>query len=347
MSQQAKQLIAQAKAEKWTRLDLGNCELTDLNTQVPELFELTHLEELVLSDWWYEWNEEEEKLNLKRSKNTGKDNQLDKLSQAMGRLKKLRVLICGGWGELWGITDLSPLSGLANLTQLDLRKNKITDLSPLSGLVNLTLLNLEQNQITNLSSLSGLVNLTQLYLIASNITDLSPLSGLVNLTELDFSVNKITDLSPLSSLANLTQLDLDFNKITELSPLSGLEKLTKLNLWFNQITDLSPLSGLANLMQLDLRANEITDLSPLSGLVNLTELDLRRNEIRDLSPLLPLLQRNEKPMKLLLKNGIARQREINVKGNPLQIPPIEIVKQGREAVLRYFADLEKGEGKLL
>jgi Leucine-rich repeat (LRR) protein len=48
MSQKAKQLIAQAKAKKWTRLDLRHCGLTDLATQIPELFELTDLEELDL-----------------------------------------------------------------------------------------------------------------------------------------------------------------------------------------------------------------------------------------------------------------------------------------------------------
>ena len=52
MTQTAQQLIAQAKAENWTRLDLGRCGLTDLATQVPELFTLTDLEELVLSNEW-------------------------------------------------------------------------------------------------------------------------------------------------------------------------------------------------------------------------------------------------------------------------------------------------------
>ncbi len=286
MRQQAKQLIAQAKAQKWTRLDLGNCELTDLDTQVPELFELIHLEVLVLSTNWYEWNEQEKNWQKKESQNTGKANKLNKLPQAMGRLKNLRVLILGGqWIESWSITDLSPLSGLMNLTQLNLWQNQITDLSPLSGLVKLTELVLSGNQITDLSPLSGLVNLTQLNLWQNKITDLSPLSGLANLRQLDLNVNQITDLSPLLSLENLTQLDLSANKITDLSPLSGLENLTQIILWQNPISDLSPLSGLVNLTQLNLSRNQITDLSPLSGLLNLTQLDLRENQITDLSPL--------------------------------------------------------------
>ncbi len=137
MSQQAKQLIAQAKAEKWTRLDLGNCGLTDLHTEVPELFELIHLEELVLSKKWWEWNEEEKaegsKSYLIISQNKGEANKLYKLPKGIGRLNNLRVLICEVWRVNWGITDLSPLSGLANLTQLDLSANQIIDLSPPIG----------------------------------------------------------------------------------------------------------------------------------------------------------------------------------------------------------------------
>lgn len=42
---------------------------------------------------------------------------------------------------------LSPLSGLTNLTELDLQSNKITDVSPLAGLINLKELRLNNNQI--------------------------------------------------------------------------------------------------------------------------------------------------------------------------------------------------------
>lgn len=47
MSQQALDLIAIAKKNRATRLDIGNCNLTELPD---ELFELTWLEELSLRD---------------------------------------------------------------------------------------------------------------------------------------------------------------------------------------------------------------------------------------------------------------------------------------------------------
>jgi internalin A len=63
-------------------------------------------------------------------------------------------------------------------TELSLNNNKITDLTPLSGLTNLTKLLLANNKITNLKPLSGLTNLTMLSLANNKITDLKPLSGL-------------------------------------------------------------------------------------------------------------------------------------------------------------------------
>ncbi len=49
MSQQALDLIAIAKKNRATRLDIGNCNLTELPE---ELFELTWLEELIVSGIW-------------------------------------------------------------------------------------------------------------------------------------------------------------------------------------------------------------------------------------------------------------------------------------------------------
>ena len=67
------------------------------------------------------------------------------------------------------------MSGLTNLTTLELRNNNISDLSPLSGLTNLEQLWLAENTIRDISSLSGLTNLTSLVLENNNISDISPL----------------------------------------------------------------------------------------------------------------------------------------------------------------------------
>ena len=50
MSELALKLIREAKEARATRLDLGGCGLTELPE---ELFELTWLEELILSSKWW------------------------------------------------------------------------------------------------------------------------------------------------------------------------------------------------------------------------------------------------------------------------------------------------------
>jgi Leucine-rich repeat (LRR) protein len=73
------------------------------------------------------------------------------------------------------LTDISPLSGLTNLTSLELSRNSISDISALSGLTSLTDLDLGRNTITDISALSGLTSLTYLYLGQNSISDIQPL----------------------------------------------------------------------------------------------------------------------------------------------------------------------------
>ena len=130
------------------------------------------------------------------------------------------------------ISNISALSGLTNLTYLNLTGHNITDISALSGLTNLTHLYLGDagrvdhtagtslgqtanyrnqtvdcgplpdpvaNSVSNISSLSGLTSLTHLYLTDTNVSDISSLSGLTNLTYLDLENTNVSDISPLVS----------------------------------------------------------------------------------------------------------------------------------------------------
>ena len=134
------------------------------------------------------------------------------------------------------VSDITPLTGLTNLTELVLESNNISDLSPLSGLTNLTKLNLHLNNISDLTPLAGLTNLTTLFLGRNNISDLTPLAGLTNLEELLLLNNNITDITPLARLTKLEELNLSNTNITDLTPLAGLTKLTWLTLKDNNIS---------------------------------------------------------------------------------------------------------------
>ena len=56
-------------------------------------------------------------------------------------------------------------------------------MSPLSGLTNLTVLNLRLTGISSVSTLSGLTNLEHLRVDDNNITDVEPLTSLRNLSK--------------------------------------------------------------------------------------------------------------------------------------------------------------------
>ena len=180
------------------------------------------------------------------------------------------------------VSDLSPLVGLTDLTELWIGGNAISDLSPLAGLTHLTWLTLEDNSISDISALAGLINLTKLNLDNNTITDISVLAGLTQLTRLRLRTNRSSDVSPLAGLINLTELHLGGNGISNISPLAGLTNLRTLYLWGNTISDLSALEDLTNLTWLRLGHSGISDLSPLianTGLGSGDTVDVRGNPL--------------------------------------------------------------------
>jgi len=114
-----------------------------------------------------------------------------------------------------GITSLTGLEYAENLQMLNLRLNDFSNLSPVSGLINLTTLRLTINGIRSISSLSGLTNLRTLDLHGNDISNLSPLSGLDHLDTLLLEYNQISNISALSSLTSLKLLDLRQNPLNQ------------------------------------------------------------------------------------------------------------------------------------
>ena len=327
----ALELIAKEKIEKTGKLDLGNCGLTELPD---ELFELVWLEELIISNEYLD----DEKEAWIASLNKGEGNKLTHLSPKIGQLEQLKKFYCAGNFKLrLEIMNISFLSDLNNLEFLDLRSNQITDYSFLSSLTKLQDLHLNNNQITDYTFLKGLTQLQSLYLMNNQITDISFLSDFTNLQVLVLSYNQITDISFLSGLFNLQSLYLSSNQIVDISFLSSLINLQSLELESNQITNISFLSDLSNLEYLNLISNQITNISFLSGLTNLQSLYLMNNQITNISFLLPLIELGKMPLSL----EPWAWGKINLHNNPIQKPPIEIIKQGNQAVIDWFEASKK------
>ncbi|MEI6846780.1 MAG: COR domain-containing protein [Chlorobiaceae bacterium] len=230
---------------------------------------------------------------------------------------------------------IEPLFGLSHLSTLEVRNNQISDLGPLSSLLSLSTLDVSSNQIRDLGPLSGLSHLSILGVSANQISDLGPLSSLLNLSTLGVAFNQISNLGPLSGLSNLSTLGVSWNQIRDLGPLSGLSNFLTLSVSENQINDLSPLSGLSNFSRLYVRNNQIRDLGPLFGLSNLSTLDVSGNPLKTLpfwiTEFAMEIQWSEQG-----KDGF-----ITFFNSPLESPPQEIVKQGKEAVKNYFRQLDE------
>ena len=162
-----------------------------------------------------------------------------------------------------------------------------------------------------------------------------PLKALKALKSLSLHDNNLTDVSPLAALTALQSLDLGGNNLTDVSPLAALTALTSLNLWGNEVTDVSPLAALTALQSLYLADNKVTDVSPLAALTALTWLRLGCNKIKDLPEWI-----TRRRMQIYC-GGDYHGEGIDLKDNPLKTPPLEIVKQGKDAIRRYFADRQR------
>ncbi|HRE76670.1 MAG TPA: COR domain-containing protein [Flavobacterium sp.] len=266
--------------------------------------------------------------------------------------------------NLWSnkISDLSPLSKLKNLNHLTLWDNNIEDISSLSNLENLSFLDLDGNKIKSLAALKRLKKIKMLYISENQIEDISPLAGFSNLTSLSMRNNpnvniqalgNIKNLStldlgecnirtywPISQLTKLTNLSLVSNGINDLSFLTDLKALETLNLSFNLITDISPLKNLFGLRELFLQNNLITDISPLGNKDEIVILNLSSNKIKDIRAILPII---EKGIQINL-TFMPRSSGLIIENNPLEYPPQQTIKQGNQAIIRFFEKIvQEGE----
>ena len=238
------------------------------------------------------------------------------------------------------ISDGGFLEELTNLSTLDLSSNEISDGGFLEKMTNLSTLDLSSNYISDGGFLEKLTNLSTLDLSSNYIGDWSFLEKLTNLSTLDLSNNEISDGDFLEKLTNLSTLNLSSNEISDWGFLEKLTNLTTLDLSNNEINDGGFLEKLTNLSTLNLGDNEIKDGGWLEKLPNLSRIDLPNNQLSDLRPLQYFFQ--EKGLKVVWSElRITNHWEINVKGNPFQTPPVDVVQKGNAAIIEYFRQLEK------
>jgi Leucine-rich repeat (LRR) protein len=133
------------------------------------------------------------------------------------------------------VYDISPLSHLTNLQELDLHQLQEEqgwlDISPLSSLVNLTSLGLQGSDadIIQHTPWARLTGLCKLDLHGSRVGDLRPLGVLTGLKSLELSqTRELRDIGPLSGLTGLQELVLTGSKnVRDLRPILQLHGLMR------------------------------------------------------------------------------------------------------------------------
>jgi small GTP-binding protein len=291
MSDLARQLIREniekhRRGEDARTLDLGNCGMTEIPEEIGEC---VWVEKLILSDEWDEYDTETNEWIQKNSSNRNEKNALATLPSGLNRLTVLkRIVFCDSQ-----ISDLSPLSEMMALQELNCSYSPLADLEPLSGLMALQRLNCSSTQVFDLSSLSKLSMLQQLDCSGTKVSDLEPLSKLSRLEELDCSWTEVSNLGPLSMLISLKQLKCSSRQISDLMPLSGLTTLQVLNCSSTQVSDLSPLVGLTALQQLNCSSTQVSNLKPLAHLVALKILQCYQTQVSDLTFVSELINLSE------------------------------------------------------
>jgi small GTP-binding protein len=136
---------------------------------------------------------------------------------------------------------------------------------------------------------------------------------------------------------NLDNINLKHLPVTLLK----FKHLQLLHLFRTELTDISFLQSLSDLTNLNLSRNEIIDISFLQGLKNLTTLDLIDNKIIELPEAIVDLG-----MKIDVDSNGVKGEGLYLFGNPLEKPPIEIVRKGKDAIKAYFKSLKKEKKSL-
>jgi Leucine-rich repeat (LRR) protein len=187
--------------------------------------------------------------------------------------------------------------------------------------------------------LASLKGLKCLYAKNTAITDFSPLTTLIHLRELDLSGTSVADIRPLERLTDLRSLFLNDTRVVDIGALKNHTNLKAIALQSAPVANVEALERLAKLETLCLARTKVVNIEPLRYLANLQYLDLSETKVADISP---LRRRIEKGLRVQSERE-ARNSGIRIYSCPLTNPPVEIARQGNEAILNYFRERETGE----
>ena len=182
------------------------------------------------------------------------------------------------------LPSLPDLSNLTQLTRLDCSSNKLTLLPDLSKFTELTTLYCYANQLTTLPDMSKLTKLVTLDILDNRDLTISDFSNFTNLTYLAYSGSGLDNIANTIYLSKLEFLDFSRSNITDISAIATLTNLTRINGSGNKsISNLPLIKSITKLTHFDFSDCSISDLSFISELANLIQIDVSGNIITDMS----------------------------------------------------------------
>ncbi len=208
-----------------------------------------------------------------------------------GILPQLRQLLAQRSLDLSGhqeLQDLTPLSKMRQLRELDLSRTQVEDLTPLRNLAYLRRLDISHTQVFNLEPLRYNDALEELIADRSKLTRLDDLQALPQLKRLSVAQTLVGNLQPLRACPNLQELNLAETMVLDLSGIEALEHLRVLNVARTNVLDLAPLRGQHKLRVLNCEQTGVSDLQPLAQADNLHILRCDQTRVMSLQPLVSL-----------------------------------------------------------
>ena len=243
------------------------------------------------------------------------------------------------------IIDLTPIKNLDNIEKMEIECGSINDFTPITNLQNLeelTLFDYNQLKLTFLRECKKIKSLTIWGKQRKKKASMDIFDTIRHLELYYLSIDHFTllETEKLKYFPLLKKLLLYSCDVKDIHFLYHLPELEMLGLDKNEIDFIQPVSALTKLKKLEISDNQIKDITPLKNLKQLKSINLRNNPITDIQPLLDLnLSFNDEKVAFwgnkILINGC----------NQITNPPLDIVRQGDEAIRRYFNKI-KEEGRL-
>jgi len=277
-------------------LDLGNLRLKGTEPELEALADFMHLETLILSNMWSEYDFNTNQWIEKISENDFSWNVIKHIPALPRSLKTL--IMNANWNNQLQSQDFEcqnyeVLASFAALQTLDLRGHEIEDLSVLQHLTTLENLYIDSSALQDISFLYSLRKLKHLVL-HTYVQDYAPIAHLHKLRVGSFSGAIYPSLASLKELTHLSLSNFYYEGPNDLAFLHGLPSLTALSIEgeYNPV-DISDLKNLPSLKSLGLDAGRL-DISgfdaiptyfPLLEYLSLKSSEITAGDIKHLSNL--------------------------------------------------------------